>query len=553
MKPQRVRRVWPFLVLFLILLNYSNCSSSKMTYDENPAVLSSSSNNLKDICTESEADVFNLGFHQFFQTNCNTCHISGPGKGTFAHPDTALAFASFGSIGVDKISAMAISDSHNYPYTGSHHLEEINNLKTQWKTYQIEKAKCSSNTPSTPNPNVSTFKPNFITAKKMIPAIKGKPSTVNINGSSMNILTYNTVNVSFNLDSELSMLTDKALPSTAGGILSVSVTGYSNPSGATGYLIQMPKLKANTESLKLTGLHVLLNGRPVNYSYTFQHIDKSVYKQTEMMLSGGSMLVLGPLSESDQISLTIGDVEVVDIPPPLTPPVVQFDLASATILQTEMGSSHIYKVAISVSGDNSNPLSVTLSTTGNENMANIAKGLTDATGRRRFNWDYKITSSLSVTFLPGDTTKFVDIIFSDDLRDEVDKTLTLTLTDPFGGTVGTNKNLVLTIPDYNSPNVGSVTFAQLMSTGGILEMNCVRCHNSIDRQGGYDMTDYQEMVSKGVIIPGDLTPNNHKMYRRMNPDAPDAGLITPMPLDGFLTQDLTLIVEDWIKAGAKNN
>ena len=67
------------------------------------------------------------------------------------------------------------------------------------------------------------------------------------------------------------------------------------------------------------------------------------------------------------------------------------------------------------------------------------------------------------------------------------------------------------------------------------------------------MTDYNEMVQKGVIVPGDLTPNNHKMYRRMNPDAPGAGSVTPMPLDGFLAQDLTLIVEAWIKAGAKNN
>lgn len=553
MRPIRIRQFGLFIVLVFIFLNYSNCSSSKMTYDENPPQISSSLSPLTSICSQTEDELFSMGYHQFLKTNCNSCHVSGPGKGTFAHPDTALAFSSFQTLGVDKVSSMAVSDSHNYPYTGSHNLETINNLKEQWKTYQIEKAKCSQDPTTTPNSNQSTFHPSFISVKKVIPTITGKPATINVNGSQMSIISYNTVNVTFNLDQDLSALADKALTATSGATLTVSITGYSNPSGATGYLIQMPKLKTSDLSLKFTGMHVLINGRPVGFTYTFQHIEKSVYKQSEVMLSGGSMLALGPISENDQISLTIGNIEVVDMPPPLAAPSVQFDLAAATLVQTDFGYANVYKVGVTRSGDTANPVSVAISRTGNESQATVAKGLTDSNGRNRFNWDYRFKSSLSVTFLPGETNKFVEIIFSDDLRDEATKTLTLNLVDPFGATLGTNKTLVITIPDFNNPNTGSITFSQLMSSGGILEMNCVRCHNNIDRQGGYDMTDYQEMVSKGVIVPGDLSPNNHKMYRRMNPDAPGAGSITPMPLDGFLTQDLTLIVEDWIKAGAKNN
>jgi len=525
-----------------------------MSYNENPqSMVSGSNTDLKDICSQTESDLFASGYHPFFQTNCNTCHVSGPGKGTFASPDEALAFASFQTMGFEKLSAMAINDSHNYPYTGSHHLEQINNLKTQWQTYQIEKSKCSSSTTSPTPTSVAAFTPNFITIKKIIPSIKGTPSTVNVNGSMMNIVTYNTSTVTYDLDQELSALSDKSLPVTSGATLTVSITGYSNPSGATGYLIQMPKLKTSTSSLKFNGMHVLINGRPVNYAYTFQHIDKSIYKLSEVMLSGGSMLALGPMSEGDQISLSIGSIEVIDMPEPLAAPVVQFDIATATILKTELGSAIPYKVGVSITGDNSNPLSVALSITGNEALANIAKGPMDVNGRHRFNWDYRINSSLSISFLPGETTKFIEIVFSDDLRDEVDKTLTLTLTDPFGGTLGAKKNLVLTIPDYNPANTDSVTFTQLMSPGGILEMNCVRCHNSLDRQGGYDMTDYAEMVSKGIIVPGNLTPNDHKMFRRMNPFAPDAGLVTPMPLDNYLASDLVDFVNLWILAGAKNN
>lgn len=555
MRSRRLRLIGPFTFLAVILLNYSNCSSSKMTYDENYQKSSNSSAGLGDVCSQSELDLFSLGYHSFLKTNCTSCHFSGPGKGTFAHPDANLAFASFQSLGVDKISSMAVSDSHNFPYTGGHHLEAVNNLKSQWKTYQIEKANCKTpgSTPTDDPTTSRSFNPQFMTNKKTFPAIKGTPSRITVNGSAIDVITYNSTVVTFNLDQDLLAMTEKPVPSTGGASLSIVISGYSNPSGATGYLIQMPKLKAGSSSLNLNGLHVLMNGRPVGYSYTFQRVDTSVYKQNEVMISGGSMLVLGPMEEGDQISLSIGDLKIVEMSEPPPPPKVQFDASAVTIAESQLGYATPYKLGVSLVGDNSSPVSVTISRTGNEAQANVAKGLLDASGRSRFNWDYRFNSSLNVTFLPGETKKYVEIIFSDDLRDDVTKTLTLNLTDPFGGSLGTQSSVVITLPDYNPAPDGSITFAQLMNPGGILEMNCVRCHNSLDRQGGYDMTDYQEMVNKGVIIPGNLTPNNHKMYRRMNPDAPNAGTITPMPLDGFLTQDLTLIVESWIRSGAKNN
>lgn len=542
-----------FLYLFLLLIHFNNCSSSSdMSYNENPESLSSSSLNMKDICTQTELDLFSQGFHPFFTTNCSHCHVSGPGKGTFAHPDASLAFDSFQSMGMSTITSMAVNDSHSYPYTGSHNITEINGLKQQWKLFQTEKAKCASATPTTNV--VNDFNPKYKTIKKLMPTITGTPSTITVNGSSINYMKYNSGVINFSLDQDLTPITSQELISTSGAILSVTVSGYSTPSGATGYLIQMPKLKTGLTSLHFKGLHVLINGQPVSYTYTFQHIDQLVYKQMESMLSGGSMLVLGPMYPDDELSLTIGDIEIVDIPAPPPPPILAFDSPSTTILKTQLGFSVTpFKLGVVRTGDSSTPVSVSVTAEGNETLPNIAKKTTDSTGRHRFDWDYKFNTSTDITFLPGETIKYVEIIFSDDLRDEPDKTLTLKLTNPFGATLGSVTSSVISLPDYNDPPTDLVTFSQLMTPGGILEMNCVRCHNSIDRQGGYDMTDYNEMVQKGVIVPGDLTPNNHKMYRRMNPDAPGAGSVTPMPLDGFLTQDLTLIVEAWIKAGAKNN
>jgi hypothetical protein len=215
-------------------------------------------------------------------------------------------------------------------------------------------------------------------------------------------------------------------------------------------------------------------------------------------------------------------------------------------------------VALTISGDNTNPVTVGITTVGDEKTPTVAKGVLGAGGKNRFNWDYRFKSPLSLTFLPGETEKYIEIIFSDDERDEVDKTLTLKVGDPLGGVIGANAQIVISLPDYNDPPVGTApTFTQLMSVGGVLEQKCARCHNSIDKQGGYDMTDYRAMVTKGVIVPGDPTANNHKMFRRMNADAPQVGTITPMPLDGFLTgpeeEPLVQAVEAWITSGAKNN
>lgn len=523
-----------------------------MTYDETPEKMSSSTLDPGTICSQTEDNIFAQGYHQFLKTTCNNCHVSGPGKGTFAHPTVTTAFSSFQAMGFEKISTMAVSDSHNYPYTGSQNIERISALKDRWRTFLIEKQKCGNSTTTT-SPSV-TYTPKFMTIKKSIPTVTGTPKTVNINGTNTAIVEYNVVNVSYDLDNDLSALGETAVPDTGGATLTLSITGYSTPSGSTGYVIEMPKLKTGTKSLKFDGMHIQLNGQPVRYTYTFQHIQKTLYKNTDTLLSGGSMLVLGPLLTTDQIAVTIGGLEVVDIAAPPAPPSVKFDLAAAAILQSELGHAVPYKIAVSVEGDNSNPITLGLTTVGDESQPAIAKGLMGAGGKNRFNWDYKIMSPMSITFLPGERTKYIDVIFSDDERDDITKTLTLKLADPLGAVLGAQSTLVITIPDYNPAPTGTApTFAQLMSSGGILEMNCVRCHNSVEMQGGYDMTDYRLMVTKGIIVPGDLTPNNHKMFRRMNPDAPGTGTITPMPLDGFLTQDLTIFVEEWIKAGAKNN
>lgn len=546
-----LKPMWPGLLLLLIVVNYNNCSSTKLTYDENPSLNKASGLDLQSLCSQSEIDVFKKGYYPFLQTNCASCHSNGPGKGTFANSDLSLAFDGFQTIGYEKISANAVSDSHNYPYTGGHNLATISDLKDQWRTFLVEKKSCEN---SGSNTTTSAFNPKFMSIKKAVPKITGTPRTVNINGTNTSIIQYNTATVTFNFDQDLNALTNTAVPQTGGGSLTLSITGYSTPSGLTGYSFAFPKLKTGSSSIHFKGFHIYLNGYAVPYAITFQNLEKELYKNSESLLTGGSMLVLGPLLDTDQIAIAIGDLSVVDLAAPPAPPTLQFALSNATVAQNQLGYAQPYKVLVQLSSPSAVPVTVGLATSGDETQAQIAKGVLGPDGRRRFDWDYQIKSSLNITFGAGETQKEIDLIFSDDLRDDVDKTLTLNLVNPFGADLGTKKSIVLSLPDYNpTPTSPETTFADLMYPGGVLEANCVKCHNSVDRQGGYDMTDYQLMVDKGIIVPGNSDVNAHKMYRRMNPDAPDAGTVSPMPLKGYLSQDQTLIVEDWIKAGAKNN
>lgn len=541
---------WTFLVLAILTLNYNNCSSSKMNYNDTPTQ-GTTTLDLQTICSMTELDLFSQGYHRFTSTTCNGCHVSGPGKGAFAHPDAATAFADFNSLGYEKISAMAVSDSHNYPATGGHNIEKITALKEQWRTFQTEKKNCAGGTTAT---KAGNYNPMFISSKKNVPVISGTPKVVNINGTQTNIIEYNSGKITFDLDKDLVALVPTPLPATGGATLTFSVSGYSTPAGLTGYMFAMPKLKTGSNSLHIKGFHLHLNGMAVSYALTYQNVDQTQYKNTEKMLSGGSMLVLGPLLEGDQLAVSIGSLEVVDLAAPPAAPNVQFAVSSSTVGSTQLGYAVSYKVKVNLNTASTNPINVTLATEGDQTLPEIAKAVLGPTGKNRFDWDYRIISPVNITFNPGELEKEVEIIFSDDLRDDPDKTLTLKLVDPFGATLGTNVKHIVSLPDYNAaPSDGHLAFSDLMSPGGVLEANCVRCHNSVDKQGGYDMTNYQMMVDKGIIVPGNSDPNTHKMFRRMNPDAANVGSITPMPLKGYLLQDQTIQVEDWFLGGAKNN
>jgi hypothetical protein len=244
------------------------------------------------------------------------------------------------------------------------------------------------------------------------------------------------------------------------------------------------------------------------------------------------------------------------------PPTVEFAIASDTIAKSSLGYGAPYSVAIIVHGDLVKEASVDVVAVGDEAQSGVAKGPTTPNPQRqnilynRFDWDYRFKSPMKQVFTSVEFSKAFQIIFSDDLRDDVNKTLTLKLTNVSGGlTLGSNSQVVLTLPDYNEPAPSSeVTFAKLMtSNGGILSTKCQICHNSVDKQANFDLADYQGMVNRGIIIPGRSDLSAHKLYVRSSPDSGSAYALAPMPLSGYLERTYLDAIEKWLLAGAKNN
>jgi hypothetical protein len=230
-----------------------------------------------------------------------------------------------------------------------------------------------------------------------------------------------------------------------------------------------------------------------------------------------------------------------------------------TIQPSQLGYANKVTIEVEVVGANPDPISVSINTTPDVNYPVGEKPAFSVLGigQNRFDWDYKIdpTTSTSLNLPANVKTASINIIFSDDHRADVDKVLRLELGTPLGAVIGANSALRIALPNYNPPHTGTApTFAQLMNPkSGVLGVNCVKCHNSVQRQGGYDMTDYQDMVNRGIIVPGDRVAEDHKMYRRMNADSPNLAGLQSMPLDGFLPFDQVDLVNQWILDGADNN
>lgn len=570
----------------VLLLSYNNCSNQFSTGEDivlesslTEGASTGSGGGNSPIFGEGTCDqdlklLFANGYHSFLKTNCALCHSNGPGKGRFSSPNIDDALGDFMQTGYAKVSDNSISPNHNPPYSGSQHVQQINELRIEWQKGLTDYARCNG-TPIDTAPVLHLE--DILTLDT---STKQLPSTLDFGQNAT---------LSWNLATDLTRIKGtEDLPNVPGAKFSIQVGKYKTMGGSTYYTFTLPRVYESTVDVRVKVIAVRLNGRLLTFPTTFRYLDASVYKNSRQDSSGllttGSLVAPAAMSSQDNISVSFENVEATVLPAPKPP--VQASISSSIMnwVTPTTGSANItvqlntapdLPVTITISADTSNLCSSTNANaavdinTCNTALANfictsagcpqtrtltLARSVVGPTGTfNRFDWDYRFTST-AITFDPGQTTKSLTIFFSKDIRKEGNRLLTMQIdSNLIGAQRGSvyKAYYVFNKMANPTPNPAIPTFTELMNPStGILGLHCVSCHNSVNFEGKYDITDYQGMIDKKVVVPFQV---ESKMYIRMNPSSPQFDTTRQMPRNRPLDVELRKEVEAWILNGAPNN
>lgn len=586
MNMRTIRKLSLFVILGSFLtIAFNNCGKPKeaeTSSEDNYSKLSD------DPCEDQLMNFYSRSYQPFLVNNCASCHSTGPGKGQISHKDTAISYKDFMQIGYSKVSSNAISEGHNPPYSGSQHTQTINELKITWIKALSENDVCNGGSGEVQQVQTLKERANF--------GLTGKPIPV------MNDNEEKRVEFSFAAD--LSSLQGKAVPDLKGAKLSVMVRKVLKGTERY-YSVHSPRIYGSTSDIRVKGLFTKINGRFINYSTNFIFVDSKVPKgsvelATGALVSTGAVVIAGAVFPDDFLSFDFELLETTVIPPP-PPPVYlaftgnRFAMAGDTgevsfTAVLDKPSTEVVSFTYTIdSGAICNGGTVTgaVSATGSPacmpevynllcpnnvcpqgvetpkvDLARSVVGLSF----NRFDWDYKLGSS-SFNFDPGQTSKTVVIKTSRDVRWEKNRVLTIKLEPGIGNILVPAATgfarIVFDKKKNTQPDADEITYSNLMA-GGTLFKTCTECHNSVKRDGGYDIQDYELMVSsnKRILVPGEdrveYDANFNKtpiavslMYRRTLPIYTPESLL--MPRKKTLTPAEYNDLENWLTNGAKNN
>lgn len=494
---------------------------------------------------KDEMDLYSKSYWGFLTNHCSACHVEGgQGKGTFASSGLQVAYNAFTVVGYEMISDYAVNPGHKPPYTGTQNSDDIDLLKQQWVKGLENITACKNGT--TPVDLTPTDESLRLETRSL----------------GVNAVDATPVTITWDLNADFLVKAGVTIPTLPGATLSLNVKKATLGAKPV-YEISLPRIKAGASDVKVRSVLVKLNGKLIPNQTTFRYVDEGVYAGSTVVLAPGAMVVDGVISPTDVISLSIGDLATVTLPPPPVKPVVGFTATSMSVSETvnasaKTSSQNLLMVNLTLSIPNPDQYvtaTVGVVTTGiaANQLATNRRSMTvnfDGTDKviDHWDWDYSI-DSLAVVFAPGETSKSLIIKISKDDRDEADELLRLKVTSAVNATISTTLNTeTITILDNDGPNTsGAPSFSSLMQSGGVLYSNCLECHNSIDNRGGYNLSDYDLMIENGVLVPGNT---NSKMFQRMNSVTPG---LRPMPLGGLLDTTLRRQVENWILGGAKND
>lgn len=547
----------------------------------------------------SMAPVFEANIHGFVTNKCSRCHIpGGVGKGAFAASNVLTAWTDFNLIGIEKFSQYATNPGHNFPYTGTQNEPEITRILQAWDEGLKAVQTCSVEEDNNQQENVDL---SLFVSTKSLPI--NASFTVNDEGyGPEKTLTWD-------LGTDLLANEKVNTPDLSGVKVSIKVR-VRESMGNRYYEFIEPSIdisKFNPSisvpqgllpAIKIEGIKIKRNGEYYLGESTYSFVNKTIRKidsrqydipDGEYQLSYGTMVGSGEIAPTDVLALSFGKIEVSAAPPP--PPPIYVSLAQ-NIINTSEGEFVDVTVQLKADGRNfdTDPIELPISVTLNfleqapsdrssavlaiplafqENPRTVVNRDDVTIAINNFDWDFK-EEARTVVFLPPEegqnsiTSKTIRIEIGDDQRYENDpESIFIQIGQPQitnarivkeqnASNGYTRTEILIAASDaeeYVDPFDTSIqTYSRLMAPEGILGKYCLGCHNNAE-DNGLDLTNYQQMLNEGRIIPGDT---NSKIYQRMNPSGNDQ--IAPMPLNGFLPNILDRKkVEDWILRGAKNN
>lgn len=538
------------LILFVIA-GYNNCSPEHEI--SSSSVLGSSYWSCSDQL--DNLSLFSRTYHPFLMNNCASCHSGGgPGPGAFASSGVQLAYDSFSALGFSRINGRAL-DGHSTG-SGPQHTSSINSITSYFVDGLQTIEKCQASGPDQLVQN------------------QEDPTRLRTRSKSVSPNINDPVTVTWDLSTEVipNAAANFNASDFAGVTLSARVEIFQRP-GVFAYVISNPRLTTSNSDIHIQSLLFKLNGVSSPAQRAFYFVDRGIRIGSELV-SGGAMVILGDVRTTDVLSVSIGSLERVSLPPPVQGPDISFGVATMSVAE----NYQIINVPLTLSKPWDVPTSAEIyfgpdttvkdqccRATVNDNGQNINVSHFD-----RDIQDYDIDPQLPinsrllyegantrgrylVTFAIGETSKVLKIKIVHDNRVEQNELLHLRI-DP-AKLVGLRaasalQDFRLTILDNDAPTAGTaLSYSSLLNNGGILANECLRCHNSVLNRGGYDITNYEQLVRKAILRPGD--PVNSIMFLRM--DADNIPGLDPMPLTGLIDPTQRFDVKQWILQGALNN
>jgi hypothetical protein len=143
------------------------------------------------------------------------------------------------------------------------------------------------------------------------------------------------------------------------------------------------------------------------------------------------------------------------------------DSAEGTIADNDDAPTVAFSEADYTVAEDGTQATITVELTGNETEKEVTVGYATSNGTAGSD-DYTSTSG-QLTFTPGDRSENFTVAISDDLVDEENETISLTLSNASNATLGTNDTATLTITDDDSAGVSvsksSLTVSEVGNTG----------------------------------------------------------------------------------------